>query len=210
MDTRHALLVALPMAVILVTVVHLSLADKTGAMSKAGACFLIALVLAFTLSTIRNYVSWQARWVKDRSVMANLAGLNSTADGISVFWVDDQSQIGTEEHCRFYEWAFIFKIVRGDESRIGLDQKYYTPDLLRSGLRYFNRRHNLYDFDPAGCQAILTIRRGFLSYSNTGLVARYLFYRFFHKDKLDEFLTGVTDVHVQSILAPGAVNCPTQ
>ena len=145
--------------------------------------------------------------------MANLATLDN-AQGISVFWVDDHFPAGGERGTgayRFYEWSSIFKTVWGDESRIGFDQGLRAIEPLVVDQRYFNERYNLADFDPAGCQAMLTIRRGPLVYSDAGLSARYLFYRFFRSEgRLAKFLSGVTDVQVQPISAPEAVNCPTQ
>jgi hypothetical protein len=209
-ETRHALLVALPIAIILVAITRLALGDKTGSISKLGLFFLMILLLAFTLSSINNYLSWQARWVKDQSIMENLSTLENI-DNVSVFWVDDQFQIdGTATYYDFYEWSSIFKSVWGDESHIGLDQRAYTHDFLTQGLCYFNDRYNLSDFDSAGCQAILTIRRGPDSSSNVRMSMRYLFYKFFRKDSLAHFLHGVTDVQVQPISTPEAVNCPTK
>jgi len=208
-ETRHALLVALPVAIILVAITRLALGDKTGSISRLGLFFLTILLLAFTLSSINNYLSWQARWVKDQSIMENLSTLENT-ENVSVFWVDDQFQVGGEETYRFYEWSSIFKSVWGDESRIGLDQRAYTPDFLTQGLRYFNDRYNLSDFDPAGCQAILTIRRGPDSSSNAGMSMRYLFCKFFCKDSLAHFLHGVTDLQVEPISTPEAVSCPAE
>jgi hypothetical protein len=197
------------MAIIFVAVTRLSFGDKTGSISKGGLLFLMALLLAFTLCSIGNYFSWQARWVKDQSIMENLSTLENT-DNVSVFWVDDQFQVGGEETYEFYEWSSIFKSVWGDESHIGLDQRAYTPDFLTQGLRYFNDRYNLSDFDPAGCQAILTIYPGPDSSSSAGMSMRYLFYKFFRKDGLGQFLHRITDVQVQPISTTEAVNCPTK
>ena len=211
-NTRHALLVALPMAVIIVAIARLAFTEPAGSLPRQGWVFLAILVLAFSFSTIKNYISWQARWVKDRSIMANLATLD-TAHGISVFWVDDQFPAGGEGYYRFYEWSSMFKTVWGDESRIGLDQRIHSAEFLVNGQQwgFFNKTMNLSDFDPAGCQAILTIRRAPLLYSDAELSARYLFYKFFRgEDKLTEFLSGVTDIQVQPISSPQAVNCPTQ
>jgi len=215
--TRHALLVALPMALIVVAVTRLLFADKEGFTSKLGFFFLTVLLLSFTYSSVANYTSWQARWVKDRSIMVNLAKLEN-AEGVSVFWVDDQYQLGGQASYYFYEWPCIFKSVWGDKSRIGLDQSRYTSDFLDEwddGWGRYSERVYLSDFDPAGCQAILTIRPGPESPRNTSLPnarlsALYFYYRFFHNDHLTEFLHGVTEVQVQPISAPQAVNCPTK
>ncbi|MCP4370153.1 MAG: hypothetical protein GY797_18870 [Deltaproteobacteria bacterium] len=204
-DTRHALLVGLPMAVIIVAITHLAFPGPSDSFSKLGFLFLGVILLAFSVSTITNYISWQARWVKDRSIIVNLGQLDNVED-ISVFWVDDQFPTRGGDSYRFYEWSSIFKRVWGDETRIGLDQKTRSPEFLIDGQRYFNDRYNLLNFDPAGCQAILMIRRG-LPYTDDQLFSRYLFSRFFEPSKMNEFLAEITDIQVQSIFAPEAVNC---
>jgi hypothetical protein len=195
-DTRHALLIPLPMAMIFVGAIRLTFSQAIGSISRLGFTSLIILVFAFSLSTVKNYIAWQARWVKDRSIMANLSRM-SDAKKLSVLWVDDQFPIGGEGFYRFYEWASIFKSVWSDESHIGLDRRGYSKEFLIYGQRYFNRRYNLADFDPAGCQGILTVRRGPLSLSNAKLSLQYLFRRFFHKEGLSPFLYEVTELQLQ-------------
>ena len=196
-STRYSLLIALPMAIIMVSFGCLFFSNKKGSISKIGFAFLATLVLAFNLSTITYYISWQARWIKDRSVMTNLSGLNMKED-TSIFWINDQFPMGGENNYRFYEWSTMFKTVWGDESYIGLDQKYSAVSLA-GYQRFFNTRYNLSDFDPDGSQAILTIFRGVLQYSDLELSIRYLYYKWLRKNGLTEFLSGVTDIEIQPI-----------
>ena len=209
-ETRHALLVALPMAVIFVGLTRPLLANKSAYLSRLGLLCLMILLLAFTLSSISNYFSWQARWVKDQSIMQNLA-MTENADEISVFWVDDQFQVGGDRLYRFYEWASIFKSVWGNESHIGLDPSFHTSDFLTNGKRYFIESYNLSEFDPNGCQGILTIRAGASSnVSIFSMSTKYLYYRFFNRDMLEPYLKEVTDLEIQRIEAPEATNCLEQ
>lgn len=217
-STRHALLIALPMAIILVSATRLLFGGKKHYMSKLGLFLMTILLVAFTVSSVANYISWQARWVKDRSVMVNLAELEN-AEGISVFRIDDQYQLpaGVGDYL-FYEWPRMFKCVWGDESRIGLETLNITNflDNYEEGWGKYSERMHLSDFDPAGCQAILAIRPG---PESTGSIRKasirlsflYFYYKFFSsEDRLTEFLHGVTNVTVQPISDPYAVNCPNK
>ena len=197
-NTRHALLVALPMAIIIVSFGRILFGNKKGTISKIGFSFLVIFVLAFSISTITYYIAWQARWVKDRSVMTNLSDLNKKED-ISVFWINDQFPLGGENNYRFYEWSSMFKTVWGDESHIGLDQKIYSAGALVDYQRYSNKRYNLSDFDPDGRQAILTIHMGPRKHSDLRLSVRYFYHKYLHKDGLSKFLSGVTDIEMQPI-----------
>jgi hypothetical protein len=199
--TRHALLIALPMAIIIVSFGRLFFSNKKGSISKIGFSFFVILLLAFSLSSITYYISWQARWIKDRSVMTNLSALNMKGD-ISIFWIKDQFPVGGENYYRFYEWSTMFKTVWGDESYIGLDQKKYSAVSLAGYQRFFNKRYNLSDFDPDGRQATLTIHRGVLQYSDLELSIRYLYYKWLRKTGLTKYLSMVTDIEIQPIPVP--------
>jgi hypothetical protein len=210
-NTRHAILVSLPMAVILVAITRLCFDNKNLSLSKVGPLFLAVLILAFSLSSIASYLSWQALWVKDRSVMTHLTNLKDAAEGISVFWIDDKVHLGDDRPYAYYEWSSMFKTVWGGESRVGLDKRSYTSDFLREHTPDFYQRYNLSEFDPAGCQAILTIRPGSgprVSYDNTTLSFWYFIYKFIARDRLNQFLLGLTDVQIERISAPEALNCP--
>ena len=195
-NTRHALLIALPMAIIVVGLIRIFFSNKKGIISNMGFSFLVVMVLAFTLSTITYYISWQARWAKDRSIMVNLSRLNNI-EGISIFWINDQFPLGGENNYRFYEWSTMFKTVWGDESRIGLDLRRYTSRFLVDGKRYFIKFYNLSDFNPDGRQAVLTIRSGSRKYRDLGLSIRYLYYKYFRQNRLKEFLSEVTDLGIK-------------
>lgn len=207
--TRHALLISLPIAIIIVGILRLVFTDKKGSISRIGLLILATLLIAFTVSTISNYFSWQARWVKDQSVMVNLSEDKNT-EGIVVFWVDDQPPWDKDVPYAFYEWSCMFKSIWGGESRIGLDQRVCNQSFLTQGSRYFNGRYHLSEFDPDGCQAMLIVRNGPNSSSDAIISTKYLFYRFFSTDRLTQFLHGVTEVQVQPISVPEAENCIIQ
>ncbi len=103
----------------------------------------------------------------------------------------------------------MFKEVWGDERRIGFDQRYSTPKLLEDLSPTFTTSYNLGDFDPAGCQAVLTIRPG-ASSSDFKSAARYFYQKFLRPQGMRDFLVSVTQVSVQPSPSALAVNCRQQ
>lgn len=203
--TRHSLLLALPIALIIVALARLLFRSSEGNLSRIGWMFLTTLLLAFSIATVSSYIGWQARWVKDRSVMVNLTRLDG-AKYYSVYWVNDQYRLGGENNYRFYEWSSIFKKVWGDETRIGFDQRYPDSKMLEDNKTYFNKCYNLKNFDPAGCQVLLAIRQGVLDGSAFSLVGRYYYYKFLRPQQMDDFLIKVTDIQIQPLSSPMAAN----
>jgi hypothetical protein len=189
------LLLGLPVALVVVAIARILFSSFKTGFQKAGWVFLSTLLLAFSFATISHQVGWQARWVKDRSVMVNLAQLDG-AGKYSVYWIDDRYILGGEDFYRFYEWSSMFKKVWGDETRIGLDIRYYTDKDFQDFEPYFTKRYNLGEFHPGGRQAALIIRQGARPRSEVGLVARYYFHRFLRPRRMAEFLAGVTQVEV--------------
>jgi hypothetical protein len=212
-STRHAMLIPLPIALITLALVRLIFARRAAMLSRLGMMLLVAVVVMFTLALLRNYVAWQARWVKDRSVMVNLRGRDDARDD-SVYWVYDEFPPVGKEFYRFYEWSSIFKNVWGGETRVGLDQKNATSEFdnsekfLDRRQEFFTARYNLSNFDPAGCQVKLTIHPGAEASSETAMAFKYLYYRFLNSSGMDEFLRGVTKIEVQPVESPRAINCP--
>lgn len=201
-STRHALLVALPLALLIVLLLRPLWIDRpAGAQGGLDGRFIAALlggmlVVAFSLSTASYYVSWQARAVKDKAIMTDLAEV-AVLKNFSVFWINDQYPLGGERLYRFYEWAGMFKKTWGDESRIGFQVQGYPPGALTAYKSLYNKSNNLSEFDPSGCQAGLVIRPGALQYSETQLVWKYFQYKFFEPQKMTDFLHGVVNIHVE-------------
>jgi len=212
-NTRHALLVGLPVALILTGTVRLVFSRGEAGLPKPARAVLATLVVAFSMTLVDNYFAWQARWAKDRSIMVNLSSLGDFKQ-MSIFWVDDQFQFEGAPGYAPYDWSSMFKQVWGGESRIGLNQQFFTPKVLADREK-FSRSwalplYNLSDLDPAGCQAILRISRGRLASPDAWKLAiHYLFLKFLKPEEMPRFLEGVTRIHVEPISAPEAVNCLT-
>lgn len=205
-DTRHAYLVGLPLSLLLVAGARAldasGPADAGRGASRLGVAVLVSLALGFSLATLGTYAGWQARWVKDRSIMTHLARMPG-AERYSRYRVDDLFPLGGERGYAFYEWSTMFKRLWGGQSRMGID---VTSDIEKTR-PYLRAEYHLADYDPHGPQARLTIRRGPLQFGDADLSLRYEFFRLLARAKLDDFLLQVADVTVEPT-APGAATAP--
>lgn len=201
-NTRHAILVGLPMAILIVAALRPlwvnGLYHEPGKFDSRLASIMIgaSLLVAFSLSTIEQYIGWQVRAIKDRAIMADLAEVPALKK-FSIFWIDDQFPAGGERIYRFYEWSTMFKQTWGGESRIGLQiQGYGSNPAILPGLQpYFIKLYALSEFDPA-CQVAMSISRGTLQYSDAELVRKYFEHRFFNKAGMTDFLHGVVHLNI--------------
>lgn len=211
MDTRNLILLGIPMAMVLVASLRVSNRASDGHLSTAGASLLVLPIVGFILVLTQSYLHWELRWMKDLSVMRQL-GQSDSARGVSVFRIDDRfyTRIGDESY-QFYEWSGMFYHINGTEATVGLDLEVFPdPDrfLTQSGGKWFVERYNLRDFDPYGCQALLTISRG-LHAPSVGLVYRYYYLKFFgSQEELNDYLSQVADVEVTPVRSPVARHCP--
>ena len=206
-ESRHSLLLCLPMALIMVACLRLAFTTASGALGKCGWLVVSVLIVGFSAETVRSYLGWQARWVKDRSIMVKLADLPQ-AKACSVFWVDDRFPLGGEDFYRFYEWAYLFRQVWGDERRIGIDVSSGAAMLttLTKDRKYLTTRWGLSQLDPKGPQANLIIRCAIgRSDEPYRLCALYQYYRFLKPRGMTEFLRSVTDIEVQPLTKPWSV-----
>jgi hypothetical protein len=205
-NSRQALLMGIPLAIALVACSRFVFSDRGRRISVAGTAFFAMLLLGFLLSNIDNYLGWQLRWIKDRSIMVNLAD-NPKAEDQSVFLIEDRYPIGPEDY-RFYEWASIFKQVWGDEKRIGFSAKYDADDFLTTHKEFFSSRYVLSSFDPQGCRCLLTITPGpHRNLERLQLISAYFYHKMFQPESLQNWLRGMTRIEISPISAENAVNC---
>ena len=225
-STRHALLIALPVGIIVVTcfgflsvqtsrilqliMPNMRYINQYALVSKLNFFFISVLLLAFTLSTTTYYLTWQARWIKDRSIMTKLA-MMPVAKKTSMFIVYDYFLIGSEPY-RYYEWASLFKQIWGNECRIGVDFRHSPEGYLKNYKEYQRAKYNLKDFDPNGCQTKMTIHPGAgLAVNNirnyVELTIRYFYYKYFIKSELRNFLLEVTKIRLDPIPISSSASC---
>lgn len=191
-STRHALLISVPMAVFLVAFgrllrqgVFMPVAQR---IVRIGA---ILLVLAFALLTCKTYLEWQVRWIKDSSFILNLRELKKEQiDKVNIIRVNDLYPVGNEFY-RYYEYAVMFKMAWGEESRIG-----FHPSAVKDSEWVIKnvplRRTMLKDFRPEGCRAMVTIRAKHPEVSRIQLVKAYLKNRWLKPAEMPAFLREVT------------------
>jgi hypothetical protein len=152
--TRHALLSGLPMAIILVSLARFLFQQPKFIWRRVGYGALVFLVIAFSLRLAQNYLAWQSRWVKDKSVMLQLEA-SKAARQSSTLWIRDSFPLVGQEPYRYYEWSSMFTVIWGDESRIGLGDVRNRNQTLKLD---FDRRLNLSEYNHNGCQALMTIQ----------------------------------------------------
>jgi hypothetical protein len=203
-ESRHLLLVGFPMAIIFVSLGHLLFRESKLNGYPVRYIMLSMLVMILSASVIGSYVDWQARWVKDRSLLSKLSAMESTED-ISVFWVDDTYMLGGEALYYEHEWRAIFDYAWGrPELQTGFAVLHYP---------FIHRLRRLDAEGADGCQAVLSIRRGSepLNFDNPlGLVFRYFAFKFAPSNGMDRYLDRLIDVDVRRIIAPQATDCAAQ
>jgi hypothetical protein len=201
-ETRHGLLLSLPLAVIVVALVRLALRGRTAAM--AGLGLLVLLAVCFAAAGAEDYAALQARWAVDEGVMADLRASQSSGD-FSVYWVRDRVQ-GPEDYYRFYEWSAMFERVYGNQTRVGLDERQYTSEFLNRS-EFFEDRYNLASFDPRGCQAEMVITGSPATAHPTQVGLRYLYLAVFDRAALAPFENGLVSVKITPRHSPDATDC---
>jgi hypothetical protein len=209
-STRHALLLGLPLSLLVVAGTHVVLPDTARQYGPARAAILLTLAIGCFLVLQESYLGWQARWVKDQSIIQQLPRLDH-ARQFSVIWIEDNFPLGGEGDYRFYEWSSMFRSAWGTQRTIGLDRTTSSPDFLAANSKYFTAQYNLRDFNPAGCQALLTLNPGWEKRSAAALSSRYLYLRFVKPEGLRPFLAGVTELRFEPLRGVRqATNCALQ
>lgn len=169
-ETRHAILVGLPLSFLYIS--FLGIVSKTKNIINCKTFFLSCLFLLVSFSSrhIENYLMWQARWLKDSSFMENLAH-HPTASKFSIYYIQDEWLI--EDHSllykydsnyEFWEYAGMFRLVWGEQTRTGFDLK--TKDwqdrekLVTEHVLYRGRQYNHGDLDiTRQCKATLILSK---------------------------------------------------
>jgi hypothetical protein len=217
-STRHAILISLPLAIVLVAITRILFSDSNGIISSFGFASVMMLILGCVLVNVKNYTCLQARWVKDQSIIYKISTLQGAAD-TKIFWIHDFFPVGTRdplEYYRFYEWASFFKRAFGNEERVGIDVRAAQRDFFESAnfKQYSTKFYVLSDFDPKGCQAILTILPGpnvlkrTTSEIEMDLIKRYYYIKFLGKQSMKAFLTGVTELKIDPIITTACNRSP--
>ncbi|HKW59020.1 MAG TPA: hypothetical protein VJR46_04620 [Candidatus Dormibacteraeota bacterium] len=199
-DTRHDLLVAVPVSLVVVALVNAVAVGRRWVLAGSVGVF----IAVFAAGQAHTYAGLEARWATDRATMAALQS-SPESGRYSVYLVHDEAP-GPEDFYRFYEWSAMLGVAYGDQRRIGLDDRAYTTDFL-AHQEFFTDRYALANFDPSGCQAQLIVRRAPGAPEGTQLAALYEFDRLFDPGALQHLLDSLLQVVVTP--APGSETCRT-
>ena len=199
-DTRHALIMGLPIAVMAVGLLRATFHRAGPELCRAVRAVMFVLVLAFIVSGINNYLALQARWIKDTSIMANLSKMDEFKP-YSIFVVKDRFLLPrVENRYRIYEWSSFFEKVWGGESRIGVEPHMSGDWLIENAEQFSVSRLKLSELDVSkGRRASLIIERGSQANSNAIMSARYFLKRFVRKSTLADFVEGVVKIDLAPI-----------
>jgi hypothetical protein len=189
-ENRHALLIGLPVALMLIGLLRLGIA---GHQHSGVVALSVVAVLAggFSYDLWGSYIEWQARWVKDLSIIANLRELDEEEVAqVSVYIIDDHTRLAGGERYRLYEWAALFREAWGTETHIGLTSRNDIEGFLRHGPSsemFLTEEYLSSNFDPSGCQATLTILYN-RPIGDLELALRYFYFKFLKPADLNDFL----------------------
>ncbi len=212
--TRHAMLVAIPIGILIVGVLRL-----IAARAQLTRWLIVSFALACVAANIDTYIAWQARYVRDRAIMSELSKLSGAAQ-TSVFLIDDQFD-WNDRHAReiaphaFYEWSIMLRQVFGApandrDGKIGFESGEFEFESKRQQMldarntplnADINNPYFIGGADPDGCRATLTIRptqfaRGLSSF---GMVQRYWLARFVRPSELPALLDGLVELSMQPV-----------
>jgi hypothetical protein len=204
-ESRQALLVGIPLALGVIASARLL------TFARPPRRFIYALaaasIIPFLLFTWSIYANWQVRYIKDLSTVINLKSLPpDIISKVNMFWVDDDSSRWGEGY-HFYEYAGLFKLAWGEESRLG--QPFVTGDLSQATETLANfvskiplDRYALKDLDVQAlvdCRAILKIRFFHNESDDLRLLRRYYYRRWAAPEKTNKLLAPLTSVSVSGI-----------
>ena len=170
-STRHAILVGLPVGILLVGVARV-VGERFGERTHRVAKVAVGLVcLGFALKMIAVYGNYQVRWIKDRSVMLQLAE-KGEGGGYSTYFVDDRFDAGAVPY-EESDFAGMFKEVWHDETRLGVLR---GQDAVPMRGDAYKRIFLQSAYDANGKQARMTILPGRVE-APVRALKRYYFYR---------------------------------
>lgn len=201
-ETRHALLVALPMALIFAATANF-LGQRLRRSFIAYALPVLLIVL-FSAATIYTYVLAQASWIKDQAVIVNLRQLEPPSD-LAFFSVEDRYPTQFDEHYRPYDYSAMFIAAWDRETIIGFET-FYPSALIVSYLDRMRTEPRLKDFLLAsevnldGCFGTMLIIPQTME-SDLSIVLQYWQQRLFSPNTLTGFFDSLLDITISGASA---------
>lgn len=193
--TRHALLLSIPVGVLLLATIRPVLQRKWASFI---AVFLLGtMIMGSTFALWENYVQWQARWVKDRSLITYFED-HPELRRVTTFTMDDRFPLNAERY-RFYEWSSMMRHAWGETGRIGLlpDERFEKIAAIEAYHPFWREWHQLAGYPRSACSATLRIEKR-SPLGNGTLAWTYLKHRFLTTEgDMRTFLRGVTTITVE-------------
>jgi hypothetical protein len=179
-ELRHALLLGLPIALLL-------LYGFRFIPNNTAVGWLRASVIAVLLATsVSAQIRWQAKQVRNESVVSNLRALAPPKD-VTVFVVRDERETHDEPLSEAHDFTGLIALAWGDRSRIGIRNE---SDLARQGglaVPYVQ---------TSQCRMLLTFRDKDRTFSSLGLAARSYASRLLGWRGWQDFLQTLTTVEL--------------
>lgn len=202
-DERHAFLMGLCLATAIIFT-NQFLCERLPGFVKVSKGFLLLILLAYVSLINRDYVLWEAQDAKNKSITAFFQDREPPPDGTFLIY-DDQYQIQPEAYMPYEVNYFLYEAWKKETWASGYSRfadmeygKILNGEALFPKQYYAN--YVMKDFKPNGCRQTFTISQPKnRKESDFNLGWNYLSKRFFHPDRLNEFLKSVLDIRVDTI-----------
>ena len=215
-ETRLALLIPLPAAILLTAFIRLIFYELSEKNSPWMFPILIFILCNFSMHNIKNYVAWQALSVKEQSVFFNLSQIKGSSD-YGVIEIRNQFIIPkTIDDYPVIVWTYQLKHAFGNLKHLAFQTGTKTKPWLgppsKEGQLYTRQElldviertcipYSMSKIDVDGRQGILTIRSGTESTSSINLVIKYWFYKIFRSDRMGVLLGRITSLELKPRLS---------
>lgn len=209
--SRHLLITNLPLAYFIVSLVCFHFRDDSKHLTETGMQIFAVVIASCILCSGYNYIRVEANWINNVSLAYSIKSTPGAEDySYYIVNINDKSTTYTNFPTHIYEWTGLFKLVWGNESRLGLLGGFNDNDGPRSkisemktlaqsmlaGNKYATEKYMmLTDLKPTGKLICLTAQAK-EAYNDLNLVMTYYNYKLFDHDKLEPWLGHLWNVTV--------------
>jgi len=190
--SRYTMLLSLPVAIMLVAIVKIVHETKRKPVKYVSFIVLSLMVFAFFMARNQNYISMEARWIKDQSIILNLRD-NKEAMNYKFFWIKDRYKLGgVRSYWGFREWKGMFYASWNDLRWIGIN---IEPD--SNFLTAFELLKKDKLLPPTSEQAIIEIDKKQQT-GETKIVMKYWFLKLFRKNELADYVKNIVTLNLDT------------
>lgn len=207
-ESRHLLLIGLPVGLLVVSFVnlifsYLSLPDKYKKL------IYLIIISIFALDNIGNYSAYQIRAIKDRALMLQLSEMPS-AKAYSTFLIRNWAYNADERSYYdngVYEWSRILKMTWGEERWLGGAEEEYKSwkSAVLDKRKWLNPPMTMPNYNPHGPKALMVVTRT-NDFESGGsfwqlkrfkkMILYYYYYKYFKPKELNNYLKKIISVKV--------------